>query len=215
MRIIAVIWTASLLTALPLIFVTQTVSPSPGVRYCTEVWPKPELYSAYWILIFAIQYVIPLAAIAVLSAITSAKVRANVRPVIGESFETEMAQEATRRRAQQARRITKMLAALVLLYAVCMLPQHVVFTFWLTHGDLGEKSFKDYVFVLANIFPIANSALNPLAYGTLNKEFKGVFKNVLGWLCVKGERLLCKRCTKTSGEESAATNETGVQDDGA
>ena len=185
--IIAVIWTASLLTALPLIFVTQTVSPFPGVRYCMEVWPKRELNSAYWILIFAVQYVIPLVTIAVLAAIMSAHLSGNLGPLVGNCYMTEAVKQTLKRRMKQTRRITKMLVALVLLYAICMLPQHIVFTFWLTYGNLGEKSYKDYMFVLANIFPIANSALNPLAYGTLNKDFKMVFKNLLRWLCGKAQ----------------------------
>ena len=181
--VLTIIWTASLVTALPLTFVTQTVSPFPGVSYCIEKWPKEEFYSIYWILIFAVQYVIPLSAIAVLAGIMSLHLKGNLARLMGNCHTTDVVKRTIKRRVKQTRKITKMLVALVVLYAVCMLPQHLVFTFWLTYGDLNDRSYKQHVYAAANIFPIANSALNPLAYGTLNKEFKGVFEGLLRWLC--------------------------------
>ena len=71
-----------------------------------------------------------------------------------------------------------MLFALVIIYAICMLPQHVVY-FWMEFGNLNQMEFKMYIFRFSNVFPMANCALNPIAYGTLNKEFKMVFKGLL------------------------------------
>ena len=185
--IVAVIWLVSALTALPLLFVIAVYSPEPGVQYCVEVlWPSKILLEVYWVGMFVIQYLLPLSAIAILAGITAYTLRKNSLTATMETCaQSEILRKTLRKRAKQTQRITKMLIALVLLYAICMLPQHVVYTFWAQYGDLREKSYREKVNIIANIFPITNSALNAIAYGTLNKEFKAVFKGVFGCVCFK------------------------------
>ncbi|XP_068675943.1 neuropeptide FF receptor 2-like [Montipora foliosa] len=184
--VIAAIWAGSIVTALPLVFVITEISPVPGVVYCVESWPSETLLQAYWLSMFIIQYFLPLSAIAILAGITAYSLRKNAYPEAMESCEqSEMFRTTVRRRVKQTKRITKMLIALVFLYAICMLPQHVVYTFWTMFGDLMSKSYREQANIVANIFPIANSALNAIAYGTLNKEFKGVFKALFRFACCK------------------------------
>ena len=173
---IAAIWVGSIVTALPLIFIIE-ISPESGVVSCVESWPSETLLEAYWISMFVIQYLLPLSTISILAGITAYRLRKSAHPVAMESCErSEMLRKTVRKRLKQTKRITKMLIVLVLLYGICMLPQHVVFTFWTIYGDLPNKSYREQANIVANIFPIANSALNAIAYGTLNKEFKGLFK---------------------------------------
>ena len=194
--IIAVIWMLSALTASPLVFVITLSSPEPGVHYCSEKWPIQTFSDVYWASMFVIQYLLPLCIIAVLAGITAYTLRRNTLPVAMESCaQSEILRRTIRKRTKQTQRITKMLIALVFLYAICMLPQHAVFTFWLRYGNLDEKSYRPQANIIANIFPIANSALNAIAYGTLNKEFKVVFKGLFGCVCFKisGHRDFFKR----------------------
>ncbi|EDO43998.1 predicted protein, partial [Nematostella vectensis] len=175
--IIAIIWFLSFITSIPLLFVAGTDRPDPsGKLYCSELWPRGTRYEEmYWIAIFVVQYVIPLAVIAALSRVTAMKIRQN-------SFfssarkRSQIVTTAVRQRLKQSTKIAKMLIGLVLLYSICMLPQHVIY-FWLKYGNLNVLSYKMYVFRLANVFPMANCALNPILYGTLNKEFAQVFKS--------------------------------------
>lgn len=183
--IIALIWVVSAVTALPLVFFITEVPLGPGVLYCVEVWPSETLSGAYWVSMFAIQYLFPLSVIAILAGITAYSLRKNALPAGMTNTQSQIYRKTIRRRAKQTQRITKMLLALVLLYAICMLPQHVVYTFWTRYGNLNEKSYREQANIIANIFPIANSALNAIAYGTLNKEFKGVFKALFGCVCFK------------------------------
>jgi len=197
--IIAVIWMVSALIASPLVFVITLYSPEPGVLYCSEIWPTQTFSDAYWASVFVIQYLLPLCTTAVLAGITAYTLRRNTLPAAMESCaQSEILRRTIRKRTKQTQRITKMLIALVSLYAVCMLPQHVVFTFWLRYGNLGEKRYREQVSIIANIFPIANSALNSIAYGTLNKEFKAAFKGLFGCVCFKmsGRRDFFKRNTE-------------------
>lgn len=193
-QIIVVIWVVSVATALPFIFVIKLVDN--GVLHCEEKWPSDTLLEVYWVSMFVIQYLVPLCVIAVLAGITAYTLKKNALLAALESCaHSEVYRKSIHRRTKQTQRITKMLIALVLLYAICMLPQHVVYTFWARYGKLPEKSYMTRVFIVANIFPIANSALNAIAYGTLNKEFKGVFKALLSCVCctISGRRDLCGR----------------------
>ena len=209
MLIIAVIWVASAVTALPLLFVTKFFSPQPGIKYCAEYWTSPMFQEIYWISMFCIQYLLPLSIIAILAGITAYTLRKNALPVAMETCtQSEVFRKAIQRRAKQTQRIRNMLIALVLLYAICMLPQHVVYTFWSKYGNLTETSYREMANLIANIFPIANSALNAIAYGTLNKEFKDVFNFLFKCTCLKSRYLLRKPSTFET-ETSVKKNESG------
>lgn len=206
MLIVAVIWVVSALTALPLLLVVTHSSPEPGVGFCWEDWPSEIASEAYWVSMFVFQYLLPLCIIAVLAGITAYTLRKNSLPVAMETCaQSEVFRKTIQKRAKQTKRITNMLIALVLLYAICMLPQHAVITFWLRYGDSTTEDYTETAYVLmiiANIFPIANSALNAIAYGTLNKEFKTVFNGLFKCLCfdVTARRELFGTQT-VSGEE--------------
>ena len=176
--IIGGIWITSLLIALPIIFVAGEEKSSNGQVYCSEPgWPKESVIdNVYWISIFVLQYIAPLVVICVLSTIAACKLRANA--LFSSKRGSLVITKAVRRRMQQGTKITKMLFALVIIYAICMLPQHVVY-FWMEYGNLNQMGFKMYIFRFSNVFPMANCALNPIAYGTLNKEFTMVFKGLL------------------------------------
>ncbi|KAL9950386.1 hypothetical protein ACROYT_G042874 [Oculina patagonica] len=180
--ILTVIWVSSFLICMPLIFVAGLISPAPGKVYCDELWPDPIYPEIYWNFIFVIQYVLPLAIIVVLAVLIAVKIRQNnAMQMLPKSSQVIAA--AVRQRMKQTSKITNMLIALVILYAVCMLPQHIVFL-WFSYGDLASNKYRIYVLRFANVFPMANSALNPIAYGTLNKEFKKVFKSFFNCECI-------------------------------
>lgn len=203
MLVVAVIWVVSALTALPLLLILEHSSPK---RLCYEAWPTDVALEAYWVSMFVFQYLLPLCVIAVFAGITAYTLRKNSLPVGMETCaQSEVFRKTIQKRAKQTKRITNMLIALVLLYAICMLPQHAVYTFWLRYRDADNDSFTETEYVLkviANIFPIANSALNAIAYGTLNKEFKAVFNGLFKCLCfhVTASKELFGRQT-VSGEE--------------
>ncbi|XP_020911435.1 uncharacterized protein LOC110249194 [Exaiptasia diaphana] len=167
------IWLISLLVASPLVFVAGTISPAPGMVYCDEDWPEGPYSVIYWISIFVIQYILPLGIILVLAILITVKLRRNSLQMLEKT--SKVVATAVRQRLRQSAKITNMLIALVVLYAVCMLPQHIVYLL-LVYGDLWNYKYRVYIIRFANVFPMANSALNPIAYG-LNKEFKAVFKN--------------------------------------
>ena len=193
--ILAIIWITSILVCFPLIFVAGEQRPAPGKVYCDEQWPEPIYAKIYWNFIFVIQYVLPLAIIVVLAALIAVKIRQNnAMQMLPKSSQVIAA--AVRQRMKQTSKITNMLIALVILYAVCMLPQHIVFL-WFTYGNLAGSKYFIYVLRFSNVFPMANSALNPIAYGTLNKEFKKVFKSFFNCECHKTDTDVYKASPKS------------------
>lgn len=167
------IWAISFIVALPLVFVAGTISPVPGRVYCDETWPEGPYSVIYWISIFVIQYILPLGIILVLAILIAVKLRQNSLQLLEKT--SKVLATAVRQRLRQSSKITNMLIALVLLYATCMLPQHIVYLLGL-YGNLSEFKYRVYILRFAYVFTMANSAFNPIAYG-LNKEFKAVFKN--------------------------------------
>lgn len=196
--IITAIWVTSLLIALPIIFVAGTETSTNGQVYCSEPgWPEDSVIdNVYWISIFILQYVAPLIVIGVLSSIAAWKLRANA--LFNRKRESLVITKAVRRRMQQGTKITKMLFALVCIYAICMLPQHAVY-FWMEYGNLNQMGFKMYIFRFSNVFPMANCALNPIAYGTLNKEFAMVFKGLFKRKWNYKSTICCRKNRDQSG----------------
>ena len=185
------IWLFSLLTGLPVLLVAKTTTYKDKI-FCDQLWPIDKSYEElYWIFIFLIQYAVPLVVITFLSIATVVKVkrsRACVLPTASTVNNAEsnsigrVLNASLRYRQRQENSMSRVLACLVILYAICMLPQHIVF-FWLTYGDLMKQEYSLYIFTVANIFPIANNALNSLIYGSLHKELKTGFKNCLKCAC--------------------------------
>lgn len=166
-KIIISIWLVSLVTAMPLMFVAGTVHKDNNV-FCDEEWPSAASSRFYWIAMFLVQYILPLFVMTILYGVAGWKLQKRTTFVSINST-AEIA------RQRQSQKITKMLVALILLYSFCMLPQHVIY-FWTIYGDFWQWKHSLYVFRIANLFPMANSALNSIAYGTLQADFRKAYK---------------------------------------
>lgn len=193
-KIILLIWLVSLVTAAPLMFVAGTVHKRDKV-FCDEQWPSPGSSRFYWIAIFLVQYVIPLFVMIVLYGIAGWKLqnRSFLKSRIGSCINSS----AESARQRQSQKITKMLVALILLYSFCMLPQHVIY-FWITYGDFWQWEYSLYLFRISNLFSMANSALNSIAYGTLKSDFRKAYKKFF-----KSYKLRC--CRENSHKTSNQT----------
>ena len=160
------IWVMSFLFTIPLILVSRIEQ-----GYCTEVWPSQILYHIYWIAAFCIQFAIPVCLLTVAHVLIISHLKQLKLPT--EHFH----RSRLKARQHQQKRMIVMSVALVLVYIVCMLPQHIMF-FWMSFGDLQTQPYNMYIFQVANLMQILNSALNPVVYGTLNNDMKRGFISV-------------------------------------
>ena len=160
------IWVVSFLFTIPLILVSRIEQ-----GYCTELWPSLFLFHFYWIAAFCVQFAIPVSLLAVAHAMIILHLKRLKLP--SENYHRSRLQA----RRRQHQRMIVMSVTLVFVYVVCMLPQHVIF-FWMFFGDLQSQPYNMYIFQVANLMQILNSALNPVVYGTLNNDIKRGFISV-------------------------------------
>ena len=164
------IWSASVVLTIPLMYAS-------GLKngHCMEAnWPSTDIEKAYWIMVFCVQFALPVCIISATYIMIFMHLKINSLP-------TEIISSYSRRlriRRRQHNHMTIMTIVLVFVYVICMLPQHVVF-FWYFYGNLQTIPYSLYVFLLSNLMAIANSSLNPIVYGTLNREMKRGIKRAL------------------------------------
>ncbi|XP_065652677.1 putative neuropeptide Y receptor type 6 [Hydra vulgaris] len=82
------------------------------------------------------------------------------------------------RRKRQLNKILKMIFIWVLVYCICVLPQHTVY-FAKFFNDFACYKYSNYISLITNYFMIVNSSINPIIYGVLNDEIKKGAKKLL------------------------------------
>ncbi|KAL9984674.1 hypothetical protein ACROYT_G006998 [Oculina patagonica] len=169
--IMLLIWLTALLPALPLLGVMITVPYPGGGVACIEDWPQTTgmpYYKIYLLCTFALTYTIPLP----IMILIYIKIGIKLRQAISEA-----ADRPGFTQAQATKRIIKMLAAVVVCYALCFLPFHTLY-FMMDFG--GFKS--TYIYILQSYFQVlmyGNSATNPVLYAFLGDQFKKGFKRAI------------------------------------
>ncbi|XP_036404407.1 neuropeptide Y receptor Y7 [Megalops cyprinoides] len=167
--IIAVTWAAAAVLAGPLaIFREYRYVEIPAIdlrmAVCSEKWPHSTnrdgvIYSLSMLLL---QYVLPLGVISYAYARIWVKLKNHVSPCNRS--------DSIHRR----KKTTKMLALVVVVFAVCWLPFHA---FQLASDlDLVLK-FKEYklLYTLFHIVAMCSTFANPLLYGWMNKNYRNGF----------------------------------------
>ena len=154
---IAVIWVVSLIFVLPYI----TVLTKRNSR-CEETWSK--LYSRiYTVFIFLFQYLIPLSMISLVYIRIAVQLRENRKNLTA----------AHRVQDRDVAKVVRMMAIVVLLFAVCMLPNHIL---WLLSDFTNDFESGRKVLVLGEMLIYANSCTNPIVYSICIEEFRLAFK---------------------------------------
>ena len=159
------IWVLSFVFVLPYITVLQKRNSR-----CEETWS--ELYSrVYTSFIFIFQYVIPLSIISLVYIKIAIQLRRNRKNLT----------RAHRVQDRDVAKVVRMMIVVVLIFAICMLPNHVL---WLM-SDFGEH-FSEAgrkVFVWGEILIYANSCTNPIVYSICIEEFRLAFKAYITKCC--------------------------------
>ena len=125
--LVALIWSVALVPAFPLLGVNKLTEKSP--IYCEENWPKPQYRTVYNTVSFALTYVIPLGIMSLLYI----KIAIALNKVVKEGGNRE---GFTNQKKKD--KVLRMLLALVIAYATCFLPTHVL-VLWDEYGDGGKN----------------------------------------------------------------------------
>lgn len=183
------IWLSSVLYMGVFLYIYNTKTDINGVSYCIPDWEplfdnncSPKIfYSSIAILL----YILPLSVITVLSVLIIKKLRSQKVPVSG--FQPTMHDLIFQKRNY---RVMRMLLVIMVLFAMCWLPVHVLHFLIQFHVEIYDSLPPLVPFFLFWISH-ANSAFNPCIVILLNGSFRASFMDMV---C----RLHCNLCFKAN-----------------
>lgn len=136
---------------------------------CAENWPGTHYVKAYTMSVFIVLYLCPLCGITVAYVRIGRKLYTdikNMKVIMADSEGGLTGRQVLKSRAHRNIRIVKIFVTAVIAFAVCMLPNHVMWL-WNDYGNgYSSKYFTDLL-VFSNILVYANSCMNPFIFGTL------------------------------------------------
>lgn len=174
---ISSIWLLSFVVALPLIIVSEFREQFHGST-CYEDWPNSSYKRGYTLSLLFLQYLLPLLTIAVAYLLIGIDLS---RQRIRRASMTSRGDISTGGTRQENIKIMKTLAAIVILFALCMLPVHLAWML-LDFGGKREKEIADIIFHFSDALAILQSCLNAVIYGALTKHLRNGFAKYIFWL---------------------------------
>ena len=82
------------------------------------------------------------------------------------------------KRIERNKKTLKMLISVVLLYAICLLPNQVAWL-WIEFGSGTTFKHIENLLTFSSLLVYVNSSVNPLLYAGMNNEFRKGFRKVL------------------------------------
>ncbi|XP_017369996.1 kiSS-1 receptor [Cebus imitator] len=172
------IWVGSAAVSAP-VLALHRLSPGPST-YCREAFPSRALERAFALYNLLALYLLPLlATCACYGAMLRHLGRAAVRPA---SLDSALQGQLLAQRADAVRaRVSRLVAAVVLLFAACWGPIQLFLTLQALGpaGAWHPRSYAAYaVKTWAHGMSYSNSALNPLLYAFLGSHFRQALRRV-------------------------------------
>ncbi|KAH9498934.1 hypothetical protein Btru_005391 [Bulinus truncatus] len=177
------IWLLSLSAPLPTAILSRVeIMKISGNKLCLENFKNDYNKYIYSFAIMMLQYFAPLAVLTVTNVHICYIVWIKKTP-------GEAERDRDMRMAASKRRLIKMIIIVVVIYAVCWLPIHVITLV----GDHNEKIYDlphmDVVWICAHWFAMSHSCYNPIVYFSLNATFRRNLKRITAMCRYKQKRL--------------------------
>ncbi|XP_071497676.1 G-protein coupled receptor 54-like [Diadema antillarum] len=163
------IWTCSALLAIPVAIYFDAVSKddqNEDFVVCEEVWPSKLMFPGYAIYTFLLVYAIPLSIISVCYTIVLLRLWKQIQPC------EETRSSAQTRFLNQKRRITRMVLAVIVAFAVCWLPVHAMNLWQRLDPDFPRTKLTLALKTTAYCMAYANSCVNPFVYAFVGGRFR-------------------------------------------
>lgn len=173
---ITVLWILSFANVLPLMIVTTPDSPTE----CLENWPSLDHRRAYTAALFILQYVLPL----VIIAIAYIRIGLDLNRSCSRGYKTDRAANSLENQARRREnfKVSKTLAIIVMIFAVCMLPCQVGWML-LDFGNEDQQNIAMVILKFSLVPTVFHSCLNPLVYGSIGKQFRRGYVKYLSYFC--------------------------------
>ena len=158
---------------------------------CDERWPDVGYRQAYTIALFFCEYALPLTTMSMAYMLIYRSLRSNLLRLISRDSDQRRprniskASEAStvskdsmeHKRKEQNIRLAKMFIIVVVVFAISMFPNQVLWL-WVDFGNGGENKYFRYISVGCRLCTYANSVLNPFIYALKSKEFRSGFARI-------------------------------------
>ncbi|XP_066305092.1 QRFP-like peptide receptor [Branchiostoma lanceolatum] len=185
--VVAMIWTASIATNIPLLVVLEQSEHTWGDGYrevwCREIWPDYERQRAvYTIFLFVVIYTLPLLIISGAYAMI-AKTLWNKKTPGVTIVATESAQAKTKRK------VIRMMVVVVLAFFICWTPYQILQLYIEFTDDSKRPSWFPDLRYSVVLLGYANSACNPIIYNGFSENFRKGFWDVLKLRCLRRNRV--------------------------
>lgn len=169
--VLSLVWFFAFVNSFPLILVSDGVrTPKYNQYSCDEFWPDERMRSGYTLYLFVVEYVLPLSIIS-LTYTKMALVLCN------REKEFEGNKTCSRSKVRHMKFI-RLLIVLVASFAICYLPNHVLF-FWYDYGSGSAYPYFSVLMKWTHFSIWLNSCLNPYLYGALDEYFSEGYKKVI------------------------------------
>ena len=157
-------WLLSFSFAIPLM---DVLKHNKGWEVCYEDWDSSSR-RFYTVCIFVVGFVLPLLIMMTLHGCIILK-------TVIKSSESEPSWKSKSRRLED-KRLCKVAFIITLAFAVCILPNHVVW-FLYEFGNLADFKYQADVSLTAHIMLFISSALNPIIYASFSSRFRASLPN--------------------------------------
>ena len=185
--LLGLVWLCAFMSALPQIIVmdvNQAVEGEDNTFSCKEFWGDPPydiiLREGYTLYLFVAEYLLPL----VIMGVAYGKM-AMVLNRRDEGLEGRKSN--TSRTKTNHKKFIRLLIVLIVSFALCYLPNHVLF-FWLDYGSGESNPYFSILMKYSHFCIWLNSCLNPYLYGALDDYFRQSYKKAL------------RRCARIEGK---------------
>ena len=145
---------------------------------CHEHWPSPisSYRKSYTLVLFLVQYGIPLALMVSLHSLalkTLCRQSNHLREgsTRSNASQASLQVKISARKKLQNVHVTKMFVLIVMVFALSMFPNQVLWL-WVDFGNGGENQYFAVISAVCRLFTYSNSVLNPIIYGFYSREFR-------------------------------------------
>ena len=182
-------------------------------KSCAEIWPEQVFRQAYTVVLFLSGYALPLVTMSIAYVLIYCTLRSNLLQLSAslrprnESTLSNTASSADvveHNRKEQNIRLAKMFTIVVVIFAISMFPNQVLWL-WTDLGNGVDKDSFRYFSVVGRLCTYANSVLNPFIYALKSKEFRAGFAKI-GRASIQPLRKISSGTIRMARKYSRASN---------
>lgn len=204
----AVIWSLSILLAGPYLFTYTLDQDSSSQYFCVVEWGDlKQTYKSqrvYYTFVFIFLYAIPLVVMCLLYTLIARKLWKKIITRDGSIVSRKSATKAKRK-------VVKLLLALVVLFAVCSAPAHIMH-YYMFYDLMAWKQTPLAIKLLSFWLYNSSSAINPIVYILLSESFRReFFRLVQGDWCYRPRSIVRFSTSKSKRAKVTMTTRVWLQ----